>query len=330
MFRSWIEAKPGRVLVNGLYMPQDSHFKPKDPCADMKYLMGLKKEPYSYTTSWAGVDLKELDFIFTEKFGSIKAGVRIPFKMQANTWNIPKAAMADSCKVLAEINSPAGVPLLIQNTLPNENKVYTFGIPTGFTTWALGLGLGPVAHDGMVPIYKQMLADAGVAPAFNAPTNLGVYVASDKSAILFKERYATVTDAIFTGDLGGAVYDVKACDVTTTGQVTLHEAIRAHGWRVAKQLPIKLAPTSVSSRIEVTTQTAKRVEFRLDGSSACGVTLSGLTPSYNHMIVIDGTEGKMMESDASGNLTFDVPAGNHVVSVKYFLKVDSKGWSVFE
>ena len=330
MFRSWIEAKPGRVLVNGLYWPQDTHFKPRNPSTNMNYLMGLNKAAYNFTTNWIGVDYKRLDFIFKEKFGSLNSGARVPFNMVASTWNIPKSAMATSAKVLAEISEPAGMPLLIQNTLPNTSRVYTFGIPTGFVWWAIDGTLGPVAHDGMVPIYRQMLADAGVAPAFDAPTNLGVYVAPDKSALLFKERYSTPTDAIFTGDLGGAVYDVKACDVTTTGQVTLHDTIRAHGWQVVRRLPIKLAPVSTASSIEVTTQTTKRVEFKLDGAAACAVTLSALAPSYTHMITIDGGDNRIIKSDATGTIVFDVPAGNHTVIVKDFLTTGSKHWGVFE
>jgi len=313
MLADWLESEAGRVLVTGLYSPQDSHFKPKTPCADMQYLLGLASTTYS--TTWHGVDGELVDFVFVQDFGTLGVGHRVTFNMYASTWNIP-TPLASTAEVVAEYSDRPGVPILIRNTLPNGSRVFTFGVPTGFVWWSLAGDLGPVEHDGMVPIYRRILAEGGVEPAFEAPTNLGVHISSDQSAILFKERYGEATGAILAAALGGAVYDVTSCDVAADGSVTLHESIRAHGWLVAKRLPMVLEPAFGWAHVEGVSISADNASFSLAGSSTCTVTLSSMAPSAMFSISVDGSETATASSDGAGVLFFDVPAGTHDVGVE--------------
>jgi len=313
MFADWLEAESGRVLVAGLYSPQDSHFKPKDPCADMQYLLGLASTTYSLTSHGVGGEL--VDFVFARDFGELLTDDRITFNMYASSWNIP-TPLAVGAEVIAEYGDRPGVPILIGNTLPNGSRVFTFGVPTGFVWWSLTGDLGPVEHDGMVPIYREILAQGGVEPAFDAPTNLGVHIASDASVVLFKERYAEATDAVLTAQLGGALYDVTSCDVAADGMVTLRESIRAHGWLVAKRLDMVLEPASGVTHVESVWVSADGASFSLSGPAMCDVTLSSMTPSVLFSVSVDGFQTQTVSSGQAGVVFFDVPAGTHDVVVE--------------
>jgi len=306
--RGWAEGASGRVLVNGLYSPQDARFRSKAICGDMKYLMGLAGT--TYATTWHGVDGAPLDFVFAQSFGELPAGSRVPFTMYAHTWDIP-TPLAATADVIAERSDKAGVPLLIRNTLPNDNTVYTFGVPTGFVWWALGANVGPNEHDGMVPIYRRMLADADVTPPFDAPTSLGVFLSDDASVILLKERYAEATDAVLTAYLAGALYDVAACTVSSSGTVTLHEEMRPHGWRVVKRLPVTIVPDSGETRVTLGDASTASFEATFSGSDTVTVYCEALDAASVFPLRVDASAGVTVNSDVDGMLSFVVPAGEH-------------------
>lgn len=326
MMRSWAEGAPGRVIVGGMHQLQDAWFQPKSRCADMKYLTGIPSDGYS--VPWHGVTGETLGFVFKQPFGTLAKDDRVTFTLVAQSWDIPKP-LAATTEVIAEISSKPGTPLLIRNTLSNGNKVYTFGVPPGLVWWSVDGEPGPVLHDGMVPIYRQMLADAGVVPAFEAPTSLGVYVTSDKSGILFKDRYATPTDAIFTGDLGGSVYDTASCDVEASGKTTLHSPVRAHGYLVARRLPVVLAPQSGVTKISNVATAPDRASFSLSGPAKCGVTVSGLLVKASFKVLADGRTVQNIHSDDAGQVVFTMPAGSHTVSLITDNSRVGRTWDVY-
>lgn len=326
LLRGWAEAKPGRVLVNGFYFPRDGWFQTKSRCADMKTLTGIPSD--SYSIPWHGMTGERMAFVFKKPFGTLAVDDRVTFTLVANSWDIP-TPLAATAEVLAELSSKPGTPLLVRNNLPGGSKVYTFGVPPGLVWWSVDGEPGPVVHDGMVPIYRQILAEAGITPAFEAPTNLGAYVTSDQSAMLFKERYAEPTDAILTADLGGAVYDVASCDVEASGKVTLHAAVRAHGWLVARRLGLALSPQSGTAHVAVSAHEPNQYRFSLSGPSSCRVTASGLAASAPFEITIGQTKTGPVTSSAAGVVSFDVPAGTHAVSLAPVSSRSGKEWVIY-
>jgi len=303
MLRNWIESVPGRVLITTYYDELDSHFKPKKPSSDMEHLMGFPTATYSHTYD----DVLPRCFVFPQPFGTVPAGNQCSYTMFQFTMDIP-TPLAGSAQAIAERSDMPGVPLLVENTLSNGNKVYTFAL--SFTDAEFD------DPDCLSPVVKEMLASAGVTPAFEAPSNLGVFVADDQSAILFKERYSEATDQIFSGDLGGGVYDADICEINASGNVTLRESIRAHGWRIVKRLPITIVPTSGIASVSVTPDSQAVLSCSVDCTDQVAIALDGLIGSQNYEITIDGDPPVTQAASGAGGMAFNIASGAHTVSVQ--------------
>lgn len=302
LLRNWVEGAPGRVLVNGFWLEQDSHFQPKTPGADMRYLVGF--DTSTYVTSYHSGTTLTLQL--PAPFGDIPAGTHCPYVMQGYTLDIPTPLDATAQVIALRSDKPA-VPVLVENALPIGSRVYTFGMSPG--------EFSPVAHDGMVPMYREILDAAGVAPAFTAPTNLGVHLAGDHSALLFKERFAEATDEIFSGSLGGAVYDAALCEIGASGVVTLRESIRSYGWRVIRRLPVAVVPAGGVTSVAVTTGSLPVFACNVSGGDAATFTVDELIPSQDYLLAIDGAGTTTLTASAGGSLNFVVPAGVHTVAL---------------
>jgi len=306
MLRDWLETRPDRVLVVGPYLPRDAHFKPAEPCADMQHLLGLDSTDYAKTDYSGDV----VDLVFKKGFGPVAAGSRIPFRMFGLAWDMP-TPLAATTEIIAERGDTPGSPVIVCNELPNGGRTYTFGVFFG----SLTADHGPLKYDAMAPVYREILGKAGVVPVFEAPTNLGVYVASDESAVLFKERFGVATDAILTADLDGALYDVASCEVDSEGKVTLHESIRAHGWLVAKRLPVALRPESRSVRVEPAGVSEGGLAFAVSSDAGTWVQLKALAPKVRLAIMLDGAPCETSAGSEPGTLRFELPAGRHSVVI---------------
>ena len=132
--------------------------------------------------------------------------------------------------------------------------------------------------------------------------------------MLIKERYAEPVDALVTADLGGAVYDVEACDIAASGKVTLRGSITHHGWRLARRLNVTVAPQSGTTRVSVTDRGDGEYGIYLTGPASATIRVYALSPSTEYHVILDD-QSQTATTDATGVLTIDAPAGDYHVYV---------------
>ena len=123
-------------------------------------------------------------------------------------------------------------PAMLARNIVNGNSIYTCGFYLGMAynpVWGMEKEQNP--YNTLTPLYSAILTSAGVEFPVIAPDNLGVYVSSDASTILVKERFGKATSvALEIKDFPGVIFGGAATACDAGGKVQLNDfAIEPYG-----------------------------------------------------------------------------------------------------
>lgn len=193
MLEDWI-ADPRfagqRGLCLGLYQDQDPYFNPTKPTAihpAFERLTGTSG--FSRRMEQSGI----VKLRYARFFGTSARGDEISLDFPDGAEIGCFDALPDGMEKVLELGEDG--PTVLARNIVNGNPVYTCGFYLGIAYNAMwGMEKEQSPYDTLTPLYSAILTSAGIEPSVIAPDNLGVYVASDTSVILVKERFGKATD----------------------------------------------------------------------------------------------------------------------------------------
>ena len=240
---------------------------------------------------------------------------------------------ADSAVTLATLAAQTGAarpedpterPMLVENALPNGSRVYSFGTRLGLVSWAVDLSSPQPVYDAMGSLYAVMLERAGVRPVYDAPANLGVYIAADDGLVVAKERFGIATEDVVRSErLGRWLYTEAYLALSEGAPPRLHATMPPRGVRVFRRLPVEATAFTDNMRARVWSYGPQETILEAESAHPCAFAVHGLEAGTVFDVVItnagDHTVNTLtLDADGEGTLAIDLrAAGRHFACVRF-------------
>ena len=328
----WLEGEPGRGLAVGLFEERDAHLRVARPPATMLRLMGLPVD-YAYETLSVPTAAPVYQLRFVQPYGRFKPDDTLPFRPGGTDflWAMPER-WADSAVTIATLAIKTGTahpedlahrPVLVENALPNGSRVYSFGTRLGLVSWALDQSAPQPVYDAMGSLYAVMLEHAGVTPVYDAPANVGVYIAADDGLVIAKERLGTAADDVVRSErLGHWLYTDAYLALAEGAPPCLQAAIPPRGVRVFRRVPVEVAAFTGDTRARIWSYSPQETVLEAESAHPCAFAVHGLEANAAFDVAItnavDRTVGTpALDADSEGCLAIELRAGGrHFVCVR--------------
>jgi len=159
---------------------------------------------------------------------------------------------------------------------------------------------------------------------YDAPGNLGVYIAADDGLVVAKERLGIATEDVVQSErLGRWLYTDAYLALSEGAPPRLQAAMPPRGVRVFRRVPVEATAFTGTMRARIWTYGPQETILEAESAHPCALTVHGLDANASFDVVITNAadhtvKAFVLDADGEGTLAIDLrAAGRHFVCVRF-------------